>query len=864
MITDLLHRLSYLLGRRRFDAELDAELQFHLETRADDLEASGLARPAALAQARREFGNTARMQEETRSAWQFRWLEDLASDLRYATRGLRRNPAFAATAIACLALGIGANTTIFSVTSEMLFSRPSVRDPQTLLYLRVGGMSHVPLPEFRFLRDARPFPGLAGLNAGMQTNWRSGDTTSRLFTVQVTDNFFDVSGTPLALGRGIQPGDGDVAVVTWRFWQRLDRDPDILGRKLILDGRPFTVVGVLPRAHHSLFGFGVAHDLYLPAANDQTAVALYARIPAGMTKSVARSRAVAAAQAFDAVHPGLREKRAANVRVNDVYGVNRLAGESGFMPVAAFFGMLMAVVSLVLLIACANVASLLVARASSRSQELAIRISIGAGRGRVVRQLLAESLLLGVCGAVAGLWLNLVLISAIARVQLPLPLPIEIAPRPDWALLLYAATIAVGSSLVAGLAPAFQSTRAGLAATLKRGERQLGGGWNLRNALVVGQLAASIVLLCAGFIFMRNLAQATGMNPGFDIEHTLWASVRLVPESYTTPGKTGALVDTALDRLRATPGVDAVSVLRTVPLNDETSIGASVHVDGGSNAIHLKWYQNDVSPDYFRAIGIPLRAGREFQPADRDVAILNQNMARALFGAANPVGRSLQTEPLGRLTVVGVVGNSSYLSLADRGALALYRPYDQPSLPGQHSSELHFMVRAAGTPESILSAVRATLDRLDPTAAIDIRPMHSALTFALLPSQAGALVLGSVGLLGLTLASIGLYGVLLYSVSRRVREIGVRVALGATPGAVLQLVLRHSLGLVSVGIGAGMLLAIFAVRPLAMFLIPDVRPTDPLNFLTVGAVLAAVALIATIAPAVRALRVDPLTALRHD
>src|SRR5437763_5172380 len=192
MITELLQRLSYLAGRRRFDNDLDAELQFHLETRADELEAAGLTRSAALVQARREFGNAAHVQEETRSAWQFRWLEDLASDLRYACRGLRRNPAFALTAVACLALGIGANTTIFSVTSEALFSRPSVREPQSLLYVRVGGMSHVPVAEFRFLRDARPFDGLAGVNAGMQTNWRSGDVTSRLYTVQVTDNYFDV------------------------------------------------------------------------------------------------------------------------------------------------------------------------------------------------------------------------------------------------------------------------------------------------------------------------------------------------------------------------------------------------------------------------------------------------------------------------------------------------------------------------------------------------------------------------------------------------------------------------------------------------------------------------------------------------
>jgi len=866
MLTELYHRISYLLGRRRFEDDLDDEVRFHLETRAEELAAKGMPASKARAQARREFGSTARMQEETRGAWQFHWAEDLIADLRYAVRGIRRNPGFAVTAITCLALGIGANTTIFSVASAALFSRPSVRDPQSLRAIRIGGMSHAPMEHYRFLRDAGVFNGLAGENEEMQANWRSGDTTVRLYTVQVTGNFFEVTGTPLAMGRGIQPDDRDTAVVSWRFWrQRLAADPDVLGRKLVLDGRPFTVIGVLPQRHRTLLGRGFAPELYVPVSSDSAMVSLYARIAPGMTQTVAISRLKAACAELDRLSPPRRGKRADNLRIGEVEGVGRLLGEPGILPVAAFFAMLMVVVTLVLLIACANVASLLLARASSRSQELAIRLSIGAGKGRVVRQLLAESLLLGLCGAAAGVALNLFLGSLLANVELPLPIPVRIETQPDWRLLAYAAAIAIGSSLVAGLAPAFQGARAGLAATLKRDERQVAGAaWSLRNLLVAGQLAVSIVLLAGGTIFLRNLSEASTANPGFDLDHTLWASARLVPEAYTAPEKLASFSDTALTAIRASAGVDNAALVRIVPMNDEVDIGAPVRTDSQPSPVTVTWYQNEVSPGYFRTLSISLVAGREFQPSDRNAAIVNENFARRLFGGANPIGRTFESEPTGSLVVVGVAKNSSYLSFSDRAALAVYIPYGQPKLPGQHPSELNFLVRAAGTPESIAASVRSALDRLDPTAAIQVRSMRSSLTFALLPSQAGALVLGSVGLLGLGLASVGLYGVLLYTVSRRIREIGLRVALGASPAEILKLVVRQSLGLVGAGLLAGTALSILAVRPLAMFLIPNVSPTDPLNFVAVGAVLCVVALLATVAPAIRALRVDPLTALRHE
>jgi predicted permease len=859
MITDLLRRLSYLMRRGRFDEELDAEVRFHLESRADELEARGMARKDALAQARREFGSAARMQEETRSAWQFRWLEDLASDLRYAARGFRRNPAFAATAVACLALGIGANTTMFSVASEALFSRPSVRQPETLRQVRIGGMSHVPLDEWRFLRDARVFDGLAGEHEDQQANWRSGDATYRLFAVRVTDNYFAVTGTPLAMGRGIEAGEQDTVVVTWRFWQeRLGGDPDVLGRKLLLDGRPHTVVGVLTRDHRTMFGAGLAPDVYLPVT-ENLRVSMYGRLASGPGET--RAKLAAACQALDTIHPLDRGKRAERIKISEVAGLGRLRSQPEFLPIAAFFAMLMTVVALVLLIACANVASLLLARASSRTQEMAIRLSIGAGRGRLVRQLLAETLLLGICGAAAGMVVNVFATSWLGRIHLPLPIPLRIDVHPDWRLLAYTAAVAIGTSLAAGLAPALQGTRAGLAAAIQSGVRSTSAGSKLRNGLVAGQIAVSVVLLSAGFLFLRNLTQASGMHPGFDVDHTIWASMRLVPESYPTAERTTALVETSLERLRAIPGMESASVARIVPLNDESDISTSLRVDG-KNPVRVEWYTNDVSSDYFRTMQIPLVAGRDFRKGDGDVAIINENFARRLFGEESPIGHTLEGDPLRKVEIIGVARNSNYFTLADRNALAMYRPYRAGA--GVNGTTLHFLTRAAGSPDGMVANVRRTLDALDPASAIETRPMRSALGMALLPSQAGALVLGTVGVLGLTLASIGLYGVLLYTVSRRVREIGVRMALGAGPGGILRLVLRHSLGLAGAGIAAGLAIAIFAVRPLAMFLIPDVRPGDPVNFAAVCGVLFLVTMLATAAPAIRALRIDPLQALRHD
>jgi putative ABC transport system permease protein len=829
-----------------------------------------MPRADALARAHREFGSSLRVKEETRAAWQFRWLEETLSDLSYAARALRRNPGFAAAAIVSLALGIGANTTIFSLTMEFLFSDPSGRDPGTLAALRIGGNSHAHMRYYRFLRDAHVFAGLAGSNEEAESNWRSGDETYRLHTMRVTDNFFGVVGVPLAMGRPIEPGDRDVVVLSDRFWKiRLGGEPGVIGNALTIDGRPYTVSGVLPPDHRTVLGFGFSPDAYLPASRENDRVALIARLPDGMSLQAAYGRLTAACEELDKVYPPEWNPKASWVTNTDIVPVAGMARLRNLrmVPLAGFFSMLMIVVGLVLLIACANVSNLLLARASARRQELAIRLALGAGRRRIVRQLMAESLLLALLGTGAGLLLNLGMAGILNRVQLPLPIPVRLLIQPDWRLLTYAVVISVVSALAAGLLPALRATRGGVTAALKRTERQVESRWSLRGSLIVMQLAVSVVLLTMGVLFVRNMTRSMTMSPGFDADGAVWASVRLVPENYPTEEQVGRVTSAALSELRALPGVEAASVARVVPLNGNSVRGDQVLPDGNVDPVRVRFHNNEVGPDYFRTMGIPLLAGREFVASDRkgspEVAILNENLAHRVFGDRNPVGRTFRYPApalSAPITVVGVAANSKYFTLGEESPLAMYSPYSQGAAGNLTP---HLLVRAS-RPEGLVRAIARTLGALDPSAAIEVKPMRNALGFALLPSRIGAALLGSAALLGLALASIGLYGVLAYSVTRRTPEIGLRMALGADGPAVLIMVLRESGTLVGWGVAVGLGLAVFAVRPLAMFLVSELSPTDPMTFLGVVGVLAVVAVGATLAPALRAIRVDPMTALRSE
>jgi predicted permease len=859
-------RLCWLVSRSRFYSELADEMQFHIESRAAELEQGGVPAREALATARREFGCRLKASEDTSGVWQIGWLEDLFSDLRYAARAFRRNPGFAATAIFCLALGIGANMTIFNITTSFLFSEPSTRDSASLIAIWEGGNSASSFTDYKFLRDSGIFDGTAGINVEREVNWRSGDQTSRFYAGLVTDDYFKTLGVPFHLGRGIAPHERETAVLSYRVWRsKFAGDPTVLGRKLILDGRIFTIVGVLPANHRSIFGFAISPEVYIPVGRDDEDIQFYARMPKGMIIPIARSRLQSVFEKLDRIYPKDGWKRANQVRVTGVTGFDVLNQN---MPgaVSAFFAMLMIVVGLVLLIACTNVASLLLARASSRSHELALRVSLGASRRRIVRHLLAESLLLSALGSVAGLLIDIACTNVVGKVALPVPVPIHVVISPDWRLMWYSLGAVIASALFCGLLPALKAAKRDVNDALKQDQRQTERMWNLRSILVTGQLAGSVVLLATGFLFVHNLLRATSMNPGFDVQHTTWAYMRLVPENYSDANqrKQIGIVHLALEQLRALPGVESAAITLRVPLNDNCTTETGLRTDVSATPVRVsyecKFY---VGPDYFRTIGTPILRGRDFSPADRrSVVIVNETFAKTVFGSADPVGHTIISDFKGAepLLIVGVAKDSKYSTLGEKQRLAVFQPYFADAEP----VNLHFLVRTTSSPTAYVKPISEILGRLDSTAAIETKPMSQALGLALLPSQVGAVMLGAMGVLGLVLAAIGLYGVLLYSVSRRIREIGVRIALGATPLDVLRVISRQGLALVASGMTVGLTLAFWVTRPLTLFLVPGLSTFDASAFLAVVGVLLAVSILAMLVPARRALCVNPIAALRYE
>jgi predicted permease len=853
-------KFGYLRRRAEFDAGLSEEMQFHIEERADEWERTGLPRPEALRRARAEFGSSLRLAEDTRAQWQWRWLEDLLSDLRYAWRGLRREPGFLAAAVLSLGLGIGVNTAIFSLSTEFLLSNPSVRDGSTIAFARLGGNSHVGQEQFRFVRDAKAFPEAAGVRPDGDINWRDGEETRRLFAMRVTANLFTMAGIPLHSGRGLQEGELDSAVISHRMWRgKLNGMADAIGRVLVLDGRPHTIVGILPEDHRTLTGFGLQPDLYVPIRPGQGDVQLYLRLPAGTAQATALDRVRLLGAELDKAMPERDFKYAELVQLTPVNGLSRVSAEKSL---SLFFFLLMAVVTLLLGIACLNVSGLLLARASSRGQELAVRASLGAGRGRLLRQLMTESLLLAALGTVAGLVLNLVLTRLASGLDLNLPVPVMVRIDPDWRLLAYASAVAVFCAIAVGLLPAWRASRASAGDALKGGEHQVSGRLTLRRGLVIAQVAASMIVLTTAVLFARNLVESVGLRPGFDLDKTMYVSIRLVPETYPGVAAREAFAARAQAALGAIPGVERAALTRMIPFNDDSTHAGGVRTDLSDAHIRLRYHFNRVGPGYFQTLGVPLIAGREFADRDGNVVIVNESFARAAFGAASPVGHTVRFGER-ECVVAGVVGDSKYAWMGDNQRPAAFEPY-RPESGGGRGSMILFMVRAGVDPETLVRPLTQAAVALDSSSAVEVKPMRRAMGMALLPSRVGTALLGLMGVLGLALTGIGLYGLMAYTVARRVREIGLRVALGAAPGRVLRLVFSEGAWLVGIGLSLGLAASALVTRPLAQFLVEGISTTDPITYGAVSLLMLAAGWAACAAPARRALRIEPMEALRYE
>jgi predicted permease len=840
--------LLKLFRRRTLQADLEAELAFHREMS----QAHGNPIP---------LGNTAVIQEHAFDLWRFNAIENIWRDLQYALRSLSRSPALVLGALLSLGLGIGANTAMFSIAVEFLLSRPSVVDPPSWVAIQLGGSNHSKPEAVEFLRRSGAFQEVVGEDFGAVINWNDGQETRPIFGVQTTANYFTALGVPLAYGRGFTEADtGDLVVLHHRFWQKhFNGDPGIVGRGIDLDGRAYTVLGVLPESHRTLIGFGLSPDVYRPRYLPETLLTIYARLKPGMSagQGLAALRAVAA-RMDQAIPESFRYVD--ELRVTPIAGFARLQTNSG-SPIHLFFAVLMVLVGLVFLIACVNVAGILLVRGSNRRQEIAIRLSLGSSRGRLVQQLLAESLLLSLAGAGLGFGMAQIVARLLASLQLPIPVPIHLQIEPDWRVVAYAAFLGIAATVVCGLFPALQSVRDSLTSSLSRVERRL---W-LRRSLVTIQIAVSVVVLATGTLFLHNLLLSNAISPGFDIRKTIRATVHLPPVAYRTKARRNAYSREALRELEAVPGIEAAAAALIIPFTDEDHerVDFTFPQTGKKQSVRFHW--NAVSPSFFRAMDIPLLAGRAFTDEDRDgpkAVVVNKTFADRCLDGRNAVGATFFWGDRKALyQIVGVVAATKNMTIGEPDEPQLYQPLAQ--VDGDRP-QIQFVLRSATPPVAQLEAVRRVLRRIEPGAGIEVGTMYSSIGLAFLPSQIGAVLMGGIGILGLLLAAIGLYGVTAYSVASRTREIGIRVAIGATRTRVARLVLTEAAKLLLAGSAAGLLLAFFVTKPLAMFFVPGLGAGDPWSFAAVAGVLAGTGIVATFGPVRRALRVDPATSLRYE
>ena len=811
-------------------------------------------------------------------------METLVQDVRYALRTLRARPAFTLVAVLTLALGIGANATIFSVVNELLLRPLPFREPErlvTVLGVREGKREGVSYPDLLdFQRESRAFSGIA-LLAGQTVNFTGGDTPDRLRGAFVTGGVFDVIGVKAAVGRTFTDAESEmgravpVVVVSHALWRtRFGGDPTLVGRALQLNGRPFEVIGILPAGFRSPFD---EPDVWIPVpfhtsrtpdwsrtgkgAFERTSryVPALGRLAPGATVAEAHAELATVADRLARAHP----------ESNAGWGVDveplqrTLTGD-----VRAALLTLFAVVGVVLLIACANVANLLPARAAARRREMSLRAALGAGRGRLVRQLLTESVVLAAAGGAVGLLLAHVGLRGLLAV-VPSSFILFRRVAVDGDVLLFSLLLVAGCGVLFGLAPALHASRANLnEAFVARGGSALAapGRFTARNVFVVAQVALSIVLLVAAGLLTRSLVGLQRVDPGFDPRGVLTMEFRLPATKYTEDAQSAAFMERAIAEIRRVPGVRSAALARAAPFSYNGATAGYV-VEGREPAPGQEPPEtqlNTVTPGYFATLGIPLRGGRDFTEADRAaapaVAVVNEALVRREWPGGSALGKRLRAADGGPwLTVVGVVGNAKHYALGDPPAAQVYIPYAQS--PGIFAT---IVARTAGDPLALAPAVRAAIWSVDRDQPVwKIRTLDGMIRASLGQQRFTMGLVAGFAAVALLLVGIGIYGVMSYAVAQRTQEVGVRLALGAQRGEVLRLVVRQGLALTGVALAVGLAGALAAARVLASQL-HGVSTADPLTFAVVPVVLGAVALVATYLPARRASRLDPMVALRYE
>ncbi len=883
-------RVAALFRSRRLDSQLSEEIAAHLAMQESEFRARGMSAEDARLAARREFGGMAQTLEAYRDRRGVPWVENTLKDLRYALRGLVRNPGFAAAAVLSLALGIGANTAIFSLVRNLMLRMLPVTRPEQLVYLyRTGGWGRGYMSYPLYLDVARRtdlFEGVAARSGVWRVRFNRPQSPRVEFAQReyVSGNYFDLLGVKPAIGRLFAESDNrtpkghPLAVLSYDFWRnRFGGDPAVLGATVLVDGQPLTVVGV---AAPGFRGVEVEHhpDLWVPcmmydgnimAAGMHWVWAVGRRRP-GVSSQRIQSAIDAVMQQYLTERYGKNTdaafRRSAFSQRLEVYGA-----DAGISSLRFLFGkallVLMAAVGLVLMAACANLANLLLARGEARRREIALRFSLGATRARLVRQALTESLLLGLLGSVLGLGFAVWGQSAILGF-LPSEAIEPLGLTPDGTVLGFAVGISLLAALLFGLAPAWQSTALDPAAGL-RGDGRTARRPVLRRALVVAQVALSVVLVSLAGLFGGSLARLRAVDVGFRNRDVL--AFELDCPAKWDHAHRQQVVDGFVDRVSRLPGVVSVSYGFPGPFQMGMAT-ASVRVPGSeATAVESAEVATaTVAPRYFATIGTPLLAGREFDVGDtkmsRRVAVVDETFVRRFFpGVAAPIGRALSfddSKPEGGepTFIVGVVRDIRHAGLREPSKPTVYSPVAQPVATGGPS----VLVRAQAPPAAVARALRLEIAKLsDEVVLTEPETIARHIDDSIFQERILAALSGFFGALALLLAAVGLYGVVAYGTARRAREIGVRIALGARRSGVLWLVLRDALLLVSVGLAVGLPLAIAAARTVRAVL--DGVPAPGLGmFASTGAVLLAVGIVAALEPARRAARMDPMATLRQE
>jgi putative ABC transport system permease protein len=878
------------------ESEMAAELRFHMDAYAEDLVRGGVRREDAVRRARLEFGGVERVKEECRESRGVSFVESLMQDLRFGLRMLRKSPGFTTVAVLTLALGIGANAAIFSLVDCLVLRPLPISNPSQVIFLALswkgtGIGTSFSFPDFEEIQrqTSSVFSGITATQPYQLDGMSTEGTSQTLFATYVTGEFFSVTGIEPALGRLTRPSEGrvpgadPVVVISYSYWKsRFNGDPSVVGRKVTVNGHPMTIVGVTPEGFHGLTSLldmqayipiGMAPALKDAPADYQTsrhgwAYMLVARLRPGVDQRQAQSALDVVAQRMTREHSDLTGL--ISFRVFHL-GPAGLAINTGhpetLMLVSVLF---LALAGSVLLLACMNIANLLLVRSDERQREMAMRAALGATRSRLIRHLLTESVLLALLGGAAGVILGLSASGAVGSIPLHTSAPIVLDFHFDWRVFAYAFGAVLLTGVLVGLVPALRASRGSLNEVLHEGGRtSTAGRQRVRTALVAAQVGGSLMLLIVAGLFVRSLEHVEHSNLGFDPTGVLNASLDPHAAGYDK-AQTQEFFRKLLERAQRLPGVQSASLAASVPMG-YNDLGAELTIkgyepqpdEGGPYAEY-----NVVTPGYFDLMCISLLRGRRFLQLDDEnsahVAIVNQAMANRYWRGHDPIGRSfvMDEHPRHPLQIVGVVSDIVPNSFQVGAPVPLF--YVPLAQSDQAFATLQ--VRTTGDPTALAPEVTGLIHSLEPAMpVIDVQPMTASLEtlngFLIFQFAAGLAM--CLGILGLVLAVLGVYGVISYAASRRTHEIGIRMALGAQATDVLKMIVREGFAIVSAGIFVGLIAGAGMARIVGDFLV-GVSSVDPLTYSLAALILAVIALTACYIPARRAMKVDPMAALRYE